>query len=566
MARLLNARRRANRWAPLASVLLCATLLLAACDVRLPFTGTSTAPHRGGSIVDAILGETASLIPAQGQVSMDLSADQALWAPLWYGDPTGALHPGLARQVPSVENGDVSADLKTWTIRLKPDLKWSNGSPLTADDVAFSLNTFADPHFARTNGFPLHDPADATDFLGATALDTTTVRFTLAHPNVTMTALLADGSDGPIPAAVFGGMAPGDIPKSPENFVPTVTSGPFKVADRAQGDHITLIRNPYYYQGPDKPYLDQITLKVFPTADAVLAAAQTRTLDVAYAGVSNVSAHLLDSYRALPGYTTQLDRYPSGYDVIVFNLTNPILSDKVVRQALARSLDPRQVIALGEPGIYVPICDDHAGTFAHEPNLTCYPQDPAKARQMLDQDGWTLGADGFRHKDGKTLELGFTVGAFPIHPARAIDARLVPAAWATIGVKIDNNTASRRFPSDLNNGNYDIWDIANGTGYDPDDHLFLMCGQTPDKGGGNFTRYCNPAVDQAEILQLSTTDPATRMEAFHAIHQLVLDDVPMIFLYTELGVGIFRSSLRNYKPFDIGRDLWNCWEWYLDQG
>jgi peptide/nickel transport system substrate-binding protein len=548
---------------------LCAILLLSACDVPLPFGGGSTAPHRGGSIVDALRVDAENLIPGQDSDGVDVAIDSAIWAPLWYGDATGALHPGLAREVPSQQNGDVSADLTTWTIHLKPNLKWSDGSPLTADDVAFSLNTFANPHFANTNGFPLNDPRDPIDFLGATRVDATTVRFILAHAYEGMAAILADGLSAPLPLEVFGTMNPGDIPKSHEGFFPTVSSGPFKVSEHIPGDRITVERNPYYYQGPDKPYLDQITFKRFPSLQAVLEAAQAGLIDTAYGTWSGVTPLYLQSYRALAGYNTYFDPYPNGYEWILFNLNNPILKDKVVRQALALSLDPKQIIAQDPSVPLAPTCDDHAGTFAHEPNLTCYPQDPARARQLLDDDGWMVGTDGYRHKDGKTLELTYRVSALQINHPRDLTAVSVPKIWAAIGAKIDvisNYTFPDYFHNILPSGGFDIAEYGSNTSYDPDDHANFMCDQTPDKGGYNYMHYCNPSVDQAEIAQQSTTDEAKRIAAFQTIHRAILDDLPVMYYYTGLSVGFYRSTLHNYKPFATGLDLWNSWEWYLDQG
>jgi peptide/nickel transport system substrate-binding protein len=382
--------------------LLCTTLLLSSCDL-----GNATAkphiPQRGGSIITGIEGDVESLLPFQPYGAQTLSVDQAIWTPLWYGDPTGNLHPGLAQELPSLQNGGISADEKTWTIRLRPNLKWSDGSPLTAADVAFSLNTYADPHFGRNGGFPLHDSADPIDFLGATVLDPITVRFTLAHPDHLLLAILADGVAGPIPREIFGAVPPGDIAKSHQGFFPTVVSGPFKMKEHVQGAHLTVVRNPYYYQGPARPYLDQITFRVFPGQNGVLSALQVGQADTAV----RFPFADLEHYQALSDSTTYLAPYPAGYEALVFNLTASSLQDLAVRQALTLSLDPRQVMALLPPSTVAPTCDGQAGTFAHEPQLTCYPQDPVRAKQLLDQDGWLLGPDGFRHKGNQTLVLRY---------------------------------------------------------------------------------------------------------------------------------------------------------------
>src|SRR5262249_22930119 len=106
-------------------------------------------PTQGGTVVDGLFEEPDTLLPFLTVETYAVMVDQALWAPLWYGDNAGALHAGIA-DLPSQENGEISADLKTWTIKLHPNLQWSDGSPLTADDLAFSLRLYATPDFANT--------------------------------------------------------------------------------------------------------------------------------------------------------------------------------------------------------------------------------------------------------------------------------------------------------------------------------------------------------------------------------------------------------------------------------
>jgi peptide/nickel transport system substrate-binding protein len=546
----------------LVSVLLGVALLLPACDLggHAPPAG----PHRGGSIVDDLSLDTQSLLPLQSTLIQEIATDQAIWAPLWYLDPTGMLHPGLAREIPSLANGDISADLKTWTIHLKPNLKWSDGSPLTASDVAFSLTTYADPHFGNTLAFPLHDPGDPIDFLGATALDPTTVQFTLAYPNVTMLAHLNEGVQGPIPQEVFGALKPGDIPKSPQSFLPTVVSGPFIPKEHVQGDHLTVVRNPSYYQGPDKPYLDQITFRFLPNQAAILRAFQAGQLDAAY----NLSLANLHRYRARSGYITYLDKYPtSGFEWLLFNLTNPILKDLAVRQALTMSLDPRQIIAQAMDGTAVPDCDDSVGTFAHEPDLTCYPQDPARAQQLLEQDGWRLGADGYRHKGDRRLELRYATTDLDMNPQRVKTEALAQAAWGRIGIKLDIQNQPRYllFGSTFYKGTFDIVEYFNlAPSYDPDDHWVFMCNLTLRQGGANLTHYCNPEVDQLETTQQVTADVTARRAEFHTIHLAILADLPVMYLYIPRLIGVYRNTLHNYMPTGIGgTETWNVWDWYL---
>src|SRR5260370_32390662 len=135
-----------------------------------------------------------------------------------------------------------------------------DGSPLPGDEVAFSFNLYATPAFANTFGFPTTDPSDPIGFVSATKVDDSTVKLSFKNPFVAGIAALADGASSVVPAKVFHSLKPADIAKSPENFKPSVTSGPFKISERVQGDHISVGPNPNYYQAA-KPYLGQLAYK-----------------------------------------------------------------------------------------------------------------------------------------------------------------------------------------------------------------------------------------------------------------------------------------------------------------
>jgi peptide/nickel transport system substrate-binding protein len=285
----------------------------------------------------------------------------------------------------------------------------------------------------------------------------------------------------------------------------------------------------------------------------------------------------LQSYRALQGYTTTTDSNPAGYELLVFNecsqvgktgcVRTSLLQDKAIRQALSMSFNVNDVITQLYAGTAVPTCDDSAGTLVHEPSLTCDQFNAQQAGSVLDQDGWTMGSDGFRHKGGKTLEL---VYATTNKPVRKQTQLLAQAAWKQVGIKIDlKNYASQDFfgtqaTGILHSGNYDIGEFANTLGYDPDDHTFFTSNQTPDVGGSNYMRYSNSAVDAAEQTQQTTGDLSARKAAFHIIHSNVLQDFAVMFLYTQANIAIHRNTLHNYNPSALGpSECWNIWDWYV---
>lgn len=538
-----------------ASVLLLATLILSGCGPT-PKTTTSTGPRSGGTAIDGLYEEPDSLLP-QGSVETyaDL-VDAAIWAPLFYGDNTGVIHAGLATDVPSTTNGGISADGKTYTIHLRSGLKWSDGTPLTADDAAFAVNLFKNPAFGDKSGF------QGSEVASAVATDPTTLTITLTKLDVTFLAVSMTDPLGfaPLPKAVYGSLDPASILKSDNNFWPKVTSGPFKISDRVQADHINTVKNPNYYQA-GKPYLDGVNFKIIPDQNTILTALQSGSITNSWF----VDVTKMSSYKAISGYNVALDKTSAAFEAIFFNLKNPILSDLNVRKALTMSADPSQVISKVLAGTAVATCDDSTGTFAHEASLVpCYKYDPTAAGALLDQSGWTMGSDGYRHKAGKTLELRYSTTAN--NTKRSNTQQIFQAEWKAIGIKIDiiDYPAATYFGTVLPTGNFDLGEFEDSLGYDPDDSVLWACNQTADKGGQNYSNYCNPTVDKALATEQGSQDLATRKDAFHTIHAAILADVPVFYLYAPRDVSVAKATLQNYTPSPSGpSETWNIWDWYF---
>src|SRR5258708_6866116 len=160
-------------------------------------SGCTTPPGgkivKGGTVINGLYEEPDSLLPYLTNETYAVGVDQALWAPLWYGDNQGVLHSGIA-DLPTPQNGYISQDLKSLTIHLHSRLSWSDNSPITADDVAFSFNLYSSPQFENTFGFPTTDPADPIGFVSATKVDDSTVKLRFRHAYVASIAALADGA------------------------------------------------------------------------------------------------------------------------------------------------------------------------------------------------------------------------------------------------------------------------------------------------------------------------------------------------------------------------------------
>ncbi|HEX5159512.1 MAG TPA: peptide ABC transporter substrate-binding protein [Ktedonobacterales bacterium] len=567
--------RQRNLWYLLAVGLLLMVTALSACGPTA--STTNTGPKQGGSIIDGVQEETNSLMPAQSTETFADLVDAAIWASLVYTNDQFQLSPGLLTEVPSTTNGGivVSGSTETYNLHLRPNLKWSDGQPLTSADVAFTIKTFSDPGYGDKQGFP------AEDIASVDTPDASTVVIHLNKINVAfLTLALTDPLIfTPLPQHIYQNTAPADIAKV---FTPTVTSGPFTVtdADHVKGDHITVKRNKNYFQA-GKPYLDQVTFKFFPDAETQVKALQAGQIDTAYfLPVTDV-----ETLKNIPGYNLFTPKSSPNYEAWYFNMSNPTLADPKVRQALAMSFDVKQEITTIQKGNAVPTCDDATGTFAHEANLVSADGycpygpnasakvDPAAAKALLESDGYTMGSDGYYTKGGKTLELRISTTAGRQY--RLDSEQLAQAAWKNIGVKIDvNNFPSSTFfgpilfPSDHKydkaNDQWDIAEFENSIGVDPDNHLIWTSTQVPSQGGQNLTYYNNPQVDQWEAQQLQAVDQTQRKQLFHQIHEQILKDIPTFYLYSPLDLSEYKATLHNYKPDSIGpSETWNIWDWYL---
>ncbi len=547
-----------NLWYIVIGALVILTMTLSACGPSAASTTSSSTPVKGGNLVDGLFEEPDTLMSGITSETFAVMVDQALWAPLFYGDATGTIKPGLATQVPSTSNGGISADGKTYTIHLRPNLKWSDGSPLTSDDVVFTLNLEMQPAYG------LKSALDVANIASVTNPDPSTVVITLktVEPPFLALGLVDPGNFNPMPKAVYGSMKPADVAKV---FTPLVTSGPFMFkseADHVKGDHITLYRNPNYFNAP-LPYLDQVTFKIIADQNTILTALQSGTIQTAW----DLDINKLDSYKAIQGYTQTQDSVPNSWEALFLNEANPILADANVRKAISMGIKLDDIQALWH-GVAKPTCDDANGSFGHDQQLVpCYKYDPTAAGQLLDQSGWTMGSDGYRHKGGKTLELRYTTTSSKAY--RVQSQQIVKQDLQPLGIKIDivGQTATQFFGSTLYDYSaYDLAEFASSTGYDPDNHTYFQCNQlTSAPGGFNVSHFCDPNVDAQYKIELSNPDQSARKAAFTAIHTALSQQVPVIYYYTYPDLAVYKNTVHNYNTAGTG-ETWNIWEWWCSGG
>jgi len=555
------------------SFLAILVLLLAACGpsgstTSPSSTTTSTTPVKGGTWTDDLYEDTSSLIPNGSVETYAYLVEQTIWAPLFLGTPSGQITPGLVEEVPTLTNGDISSDLKTWTFKLRSGLKWSDGQPLTAQDVDYTWKLWTNPSFgaSATVGYSLIKSTDISH-------DNLWITFHLSQAFAPFLAVWTDGALAPLPEHIYSKMKAGDILKSSLNLDPTVSSGPFTITTSKPGTEYVVTRNPNYYQAAKGlPYLDSIVFRVVPDQDTILKDFQSGAINSAwFLDVTKTS-----TYQKLANYSIVKAPVAANFEAIYFNLKNPTLQDVTIRKAISMAINQTTLIQVARHGQAAPLCTDHASAYnpGFQKDVVCPKYDPTAAKALLQADGWKLGSDNVFAKNGKRLEFQYSTTAN--NAWRAEDEAILQQEFAAIGIKLDiaNYPASTFFGTFLPQGQvgkYDLAEFENSYVYDPDDASGFSCAQIPTAansyGGQNFSFYCNKQLDQLFTQEQTTADPTTRQNIFNQIHQIYLTDFPFVTEYAPVDIAVVRNTGHNYIIGSEGSsETVNVMNWWCTGG
>jgi peptide/nickel transport system substrate-binding protein len=562
----------------IAGAILGSLSLLAHFGVIGTGSGATTAsPVRGGIWTEDYFFDPGSLIP-QGVVSGSVLG-QALYLPLFYGDAQGVIQPGAATEVPNVKNGGISADAKTWTFHLRPGLLWSDGQPYDARDVDYTWKLWLNPKFGgggfSTPGLNLISSANVS-------ADSLSITFHLKQAYAPFLSWWVDDGSAPLPAHHFSSMPTEQILKSPENENPQVVSGPFMMSESKPSDHFTLVRNPRYYRAREGlPFLDKLVIRI-ANQDTILKDLQAGTITSSWP----LDLGKVPEFQRLTRYTLVTSPTEGIYEAMYFNFHNTVLaSHPEVRQAMAMAIDHQALIQGARHGFASQLCTDHpsANHPGYEGSLPCAMLDPAAANKLLDDNGWVKGPDGVRSKNGQRLEFDYSTAIFAFNTQWRLDTEtILQRNMMAIGIKLDiQNYSYEKFfppsssfltggkaspPTGAVAGRYDIAEFAQGWGYDPDDSSLLSCDQIPPKGiGSNWDFYCNHALDTLYQKELATVDAGARQDIFHQIHQIYLNDLPFIVLYSAPSIAMVHKGTHNYQINPFNGET-NIWGWWCDNG
>lgn len=550
------------------------------------FLALCTAPQRnvagpqvlagGGQVVLLIPEEPITLNPYLAVAPIVRQVADATTAGLTTIDASGNFQPVLAAELPTLANGGVSPDFRTVTWRLRPALRWSDGAPLTADDIRFTWEAVAHPESGNvlSLGFDLIDRIETPDDLTA-----------VVHYKAMNLAYLQQFRGGLLPRHATG--APAEMSNWAWNRQP-VSAGPFVVSEWTLGESIVMVRNPHYYL-PGQPYLDRLLFAITPDTNSQIALmAQGEAQAHLWPGESK---ELYD--QQMVGQAT-LAEIPSQWNMALYlNLSqpfdedpgstppHPILGDLRVRQALAHAIDYERIITEVNPGVAPAVGPFAYGWYGCDQERP-YPYDPAKARALLAAAGWLRGEDGVRVAYGaRYTEEGtrFTLhlnGYTNFEPLVRLEEALVEM-FKAVGVEVivQNDEMGTIFGSYLEGsprtlGNFDLLIYDASLPIEPQTAIVnafhsTEIPSTENPSGANYSRWVNAAADAAIARAGSTVDMTERKAAYCDLATLIAADVPRIHLYrfTE-GYGV-NKRLSGYQVNMWGSLTWDVQQWKFNQ-
>src|SRR4030088_521368 len=373
-----------SRWLRVSTVVAGIAVFLSACG------GSSTTGQsitNGGTLIWALDADAQSLNPFVAGDVPSVRAYGFLFPNLYQADKNLNVIPDLADGMPAI-----SAHKKVWTVKLRKDAKWSDGSPITADDIVMTVNMQNNPNLDTDAAF------DWGELDSVVKVDANTVKFTLTEPFAPFLAnnLLTFVA----PASVYGKIDPAKQRTDPVSPNPTGTGGPFKFDKRVAGSEIDYVANTNYYLG--RPHYDKAIAKVITDATA-----GTNALingDVSWhPALGEGGSGAVTKAKAATGVQVH-DYADLGYIDMRLNTRKGHLFDDVkTRQAMAYALDKPSIVQAATEGRGQVLWGDIVpASWAYDANgVVTYTQDAAKAKSLLAEAGWTVGAVGVATRAGK---------------------------------------------------------------------------------------------------------------------------------------------------------------------
>ncbi len=524
------------------SLRLSAAAITAAAALLLPVAGIATADETTSPAASPVPGATDtgpftvgmttdvdSLNPFTGIVAEAYEMYQLMYPTL-----TSSSVEDFTPVPDLAESWSESDDQTTWTYEIRPGLTWSDGTPLTARDAAYTFNRIIEGEYEQTNygGY-------VANITKAEAPDDTTLVLTVSTPTPLMERLAVYI----LPEHVWSQIDGEEVrsyPNEPTDGQPIVGAGPYLLVERQKGQFVRFEANPDYWKGT--PAFDELVFRVYKNDDALGQALRKGEVDFAH----DMQANIFDAVSKDEGITA-LEAANYDFSEIGFNTGaaladgtpigdgHPALKDTRVRQALNWAID-REVLVdkvLAGHGTAGSTVIPPLYTTLHLQPENPYSYDPARADQLLTEAGYPLGADGKRlDTDGSPLT--FRLLGRQESQASKQTVEFVQGWLEDLGITVDTKIVSEDTLIELNGqGNFDIFEWGWAVEPDPDYQLSTFtCAQRSSKDGDTIyaglsdSHFCNEEYDRLYAEQATETDPAARAQIVRQMQQILYDEAP----------------------------------------
>ncbi len=458
--------------------------------------------------------------------------------------------PVLAKEIPTLENGgivqnDDGTTSMTWN--LHEGVQWHDGVEFTSADVCFTLD-----FIQSESGQAVYNQTDYMGIVECQMPDPYTVVFVWDQPSGNYVTLF----DTVLPKHVLEGQ---DILTYDAYNRSPLGTGPFKFAEWKPGEYVRVVKNENYWRGPEYPKLDEIIFSFIPDPNTRLNALKAGEHDL-----GQILPNQVKEVQDLAGYTIEIVPANSW---IIFEVNiatergQTLFGDPNVRKALFHAID-RQAIVDGLMEGTVQLANSGISPTSpyHNTDVPAYDYDPERAAQLLDEAGWTAGADGIREKDGE--RLSFTIINRNSRPERTAIAQAIQAYLKEVGVEVlfedlENAAWLERWLST-------DWEAVIGGWIIPADPSLTSlygCGAS-----NNFTGFCNEELDAAMDAADASLDFAERKPLMDQVQTMLAEEARELPIYYNALPYVLREDFQNFKGSgtNLG-SFWNSYEWDFGQ-
>lgn len=552
-----------NRTERLALLIFSAIFLLSGgfLGAKTYFDHRVFVPAYGGEYFEALIGSPRNVSPIYAYANpVDADIVRLVFSGLLRYDGRGSIVPDIA------DSYALSPDLKTYTFKLRQDVRFQDGSPLTADDVVFTFSIIQDeswksPLSASLAGIKIEKLGDYE------------VSFVLDEPFMPFLEVLTTGI---LPKHLWEGIRPSSGRLAEINLKP-VGSGPFKFSSFVRSKDgafrsYSLERNDQFYGR--KPYLDRVVFHFYQSYEEAADALKSHTVSgVVYFSKGGQQG---TSGKGEAGELGDLDKNPEveyyklklpQYNALFFNVrNNDILADQKVRKAIALSLDKEKIWseATGKEGsvLNAPIPE---GFLGYEPQVKTIPFDPVAGAELLESAGWKMKTSTSTVRSKKDANLSFRL--LTLDRAEYLKAgSVIVDNLKNVGIEVDlQAVSSSELQRDIiRPRNYDALLYGEVLGLDPDLYPFWHSSQADEPGlnlSGFLNREADKLLEDARKLG-SAEERSVRYRAFQAI---LADELPAIFLYTPNYIYPQRKTIKGFdvSVLSVASDRFaNITDWY----